>query len=434
MVTRNRLRICIVTEFFYPDNTGGTAVAMSNLARELADRHGAQIDVITSVNRYRGGKGKLSRREDWDGIQIRRIGAPDWNNAGFAKRAAGNILFTAKLALKLLFGRKYDIVLTTTAPPFVPFAAALNRAVRRTPFSYMVYDLEPDRTSSLGVLAPESLPVRMLAKAQKQWLSSASRVFAIGRCMRDRLVERYGIEDGKVAVVPVGAQLSQVAARNPHAVDREEGRMFRVLYSGNLGRYHDFDTILDCAKDLLTEPNIEFVIVGNGAKRDHIRQRIEDEQIRNVRQLSLVPAEEYGDLLASADACLITMETGIDGTCVPSKLYSIMAAGKAVLGIVAEGSEVAQTLAEANCGVRVPQEDRQALKQTILELRANPDRVREMGLNARDVFLTEYAMERVADDVYTHLAIAAGIRSRLRVPTTPVASEDVSTEKTTPSV
>lgn len=392
----HRLRLCIVTEFFYPDSSGGTAVAMSALARELQDSQGIQVTALVGCNRYKGGE-PWPARDDWDGIAIERIAAPDFNRAGVAKRTLGNLVLTFKAGLRLTFGPKYDAILVSTAPPFLPMAASIAGRLRRTPFFYVVYDLEPDRVVGLGVMPPTSAFVKGMGYLQRRFVARAARVFAIGRDMLEILTERHRMPAEKGVFVPVGAAdpgVSEALCDDVSATEHD--RPLRVLYSGNLGRYHDFDTILDAAKALAPAGRVEFQIVGEGAKRASIESRLQQEYIPNVTLKSLVPASEYGALLAGADVCLVTMESGIEGTCVPSKLYSIMGSGKPVLGLVHPQSEVARTIEEEGCGFTVAQGNPDALVEVLTLLAQDRSRLKKVGKSGRKAFERKYTVRTVA--------------------------------------
>ncbi|MBC8065413.1 MAG: glycosyltransferase, partial [Chlorobia bacterium] len=197
-------------------------------------------------------------------------------------------------------------------------------------------------------------------------------------------------------VVPVGATMG---APYVPLSQSNYGRPFRLVYSGNLGRYHDFESLLDCAKKLSPE-GFEFTIVGNGAKRSYILNRISDEAIDNVKVHEFLPESDYAALLASSDACFVTMEAGIEGTCVPSKFYSIMGAGRATLAAASSGSEVAYSIEEHDCGLVVNPGDPYLLEQALRELKSNPARTAEMGENGRLAYMDFYGSAETARSVF----------------------------------
>lgn len=338
---------------------------------------GVKVEAVCARLSYVGGE-KPARKESWQGIRIRRVYEPNWNRKGTALRTLGNLLFVLGVTLFLLFRRrKPDVVFVTTAPPFLPLAARLLKTFRRVPFVYCIYDLEPDRVLGLGVLPASSLFVKMMRRFQGKALRSADRVLAIGRCMAGRLKSGYGLPDSKVAFIPIGADVESLGSKGVKPTSLAS--RFQVAYSGNFGRYHDFDGILDAARAL---PDVDFLLVGKGAQRAHVEERVRAEGISNIELKDFLDDDAYAAMLARADVCLVTMEKGLEGTCVPSKFYAYMAAGKPTIAIVDPTCEVALALAEQDCGVAVTQGDSTALAESIRTLLANPSRLTSMSKNA----------------------------------------------------
>lgn len=373
------LAVCFLNEFFYPDNLTGTGNVVSDAARRLHDTHGFDVEAICARLSYVGEE-KPSRREDWKGVRIRRVFEPNWNRKGTALRSLGNLLFVGSVTTSLLFRRKKpDVIFVTTAPPFLPLAARMMRALRGVPYVYCIYDLEPDRVLGLKVMGETSLFVRLMRRFQQASLGRASKVMAIGRCMRDRIVATYRIPPDLVEVIPIGADVETLGKPSATA----KGDTFRVVYSGNFGRYHDFDSILDAAKSLaVSHPQVRFVLVGKGAQRAHVDERVASESLGTIEVKDFLDDAAYAEMLGSADVCLVTMEQGLEGTCVPSKLYAYMAAGKPTVAVVDARCEVALTVVEAGCGVAVQQADPVALADAIADLASDPDRLREMSAKA----------------------------------------------------
>ena len=408
-----KLRVCILTEFFYPDDTGGTGPVVSDLARRLFDDHGVKIEVITSRHSYRAASPKFESSQTWDGIEIHRVPSPNLNSKNTALRTLGNLVFVFNVLIRLLFSKRYDAVLTTTAPPFLPVAADINRMLRRTPYVYVVYDLEPDRIVGLKLMKPTSPFVAGMKWLQRRWLRRASKVAAIGRCMAHHIERSYDLPKELTAVVPVGSRDIPSLATSESEFRRRHGLSgFVVMYAGNFGRYHDFDTVLKAASSLQAgQSEITFVMVGRGAQRKAVAERVAKEQLHNVRLFDFVPTEEFPDMLAAADVCLVTMESGLEGTCVPSKLYSIMAAARPTVALVAEGSEVALSLNEHRCGFRVVQQNSDALAAALLELKTNYAARLEMGERARTAFEDAFTTDKTAQ-AFHRLLEKATQRSR----------------------
>ena len=397
------MRICIVNEFFYPDSTGGTGTVLSDLVRSLREIYSSvDIDVVTSKNLYRDADALLPAWENWNGVNIHRLATPRPNGLPTPLRLGANLLFCLFALGKLASLGRYDLILVGTAPPMVAMSAQMLGWLKATPFVYIVYDLEPDRSVTMKMMVPAHPVVRLFRGSQKRWLHSASKVVVLGRCMREYLGDAYGLPEHQIEVIPIGSDPGEIvpASRDSRFRALHGIKGFIVLYSGNFGRYHDFDTVLDAAKVLRgqegTAQDIQFVLVGNGAQKDHIARRISSEEIGNVRLFDFVSKEDYADLLATADVSLVTLEPGMEGLCVPSKFYSILASGRATIAAVSPRSEVARVIDEAQCGVHLSQGDTELLVTVLTHLASCPAEVERMGHNARRVLEEKYSTPRLA--------------------------------------
>lgn len=399
------MRICILSEYFHPDSTGGTGTVLSKLVRQLKDQHeNLEIDVITSRNLFRGEAGSLSRREEWQGVRIFRLGSPVPRKKSVRRRLMANMVFTGKTLSHLLRRRqRYDLVLVVTAPPTLPLAARLYSKWRGVPYIYLVYDLYLDMAVALQLVSPESKVMRVMKQVQQDWFQKASETVVLGRCMRDHVETAYQVSETKISVVPIPANVDQIVPLAKDTRFRADNGLegFVVLYAGNFAQYQDFDTLLDAAAILKDRADIKFVFVGDGAKRESIAARIEDENLENVRLLPFVPEAQLCDLLASADVSLVTLERGIEGLAVPSKFYNIMASGRPTLACVPKSCEVALVVDSSGCGIHVDQENPRALAEAVLHLADNPEVAAQMGRNARQVCEERYGLATISQQFYS---------------------------------
>jgi colanic acid biosynthesis glycosyl transferase WcaI len=411
-----KLRIGVLCEFFYPDGMGGTGAIISHLARHLQDDLldvEVEVEAITSRNVYRGQKGRISSFENWHGIKIYRVGTPKSNGLPKSLRVLAGLLFTVAALIKLLSRPRYDVMLVSTQPPMAPWATRALQIVRGTPYVYLIHDLFADLSLSLGLATPQDPCIQVSQKLQRQWLHGAAVVVALGRCMKMHLQKTFELPDEQVQVITNWGMDKPVVSKENSEFRRQHGlKGFTVLYGGNFGQFHNFEGILDAALLLRDKrPDITFVFVGDGAKAQAIADRIQKDSLSNVRLCGLVPQEKMNDVLGSADVSLVTLEPGAEGLVVPSKLYGIMSAGCAALAIMQSYAESALTIEEWDCGMRVDNGSAQNLAQVIQDLADDPERVAQMGRNARRAFEEKFTLEKVGREFYHVLKAAAGRKS-----------------------
>jgi colanic acid biosynthesis glycosyl transferase WcaI len=168
---------------------------------------------------------------------------------------------------------------------------------------------------------------------------------------------------------------------DPVVQEIRSGFPFVVLHAGNLGFYGAWGTLLEAAK-LLRKEDAGLVFIGDGANRAVLEAAASDSP--NVRFLPFRPAEQVPHVMMAGDLHVVTVRRGLEGVVVPSKLYSILAAGRPVLAVAAATSDAARIVVEAGCGISADPDDPSAVAAAIRTLRSNPDRLAEMGGRARE--------------------------------------------------
>jgi glycosyltransferase involved in cell wall biosynthesis len=225
-------------------------------------------------------------------------------------------------------------------------------------------------------------------------LRRSDAVVALGETMGARL-ESSGAKN--VTVVHNWADGDAIRPRpmenHPLRSEWDWGDRFVVLYSGNMGMAHEFDTALSAAEKLAEHEEIRFAFIGDGPRR----REVEDEALRrglnNVEFRPYVERARLGESLTSADVHLVTLRARMPGLLVPSKIYGILAAGRPTLYVGPDEGEIADILRRGDCGCRVPIGGVDALCRAILEYCRN-DRLRDAeGERARRLFDERYTRE-----------------------------------------
>jgi glycosyltransferase involved in cell wall biosynthesis len=169
---------------------------------------------------------------------------------------------------------------------------------------------------------------------------------------------------------------------------------FVVLYSGNLGRCHDSQTLLNCAQLLMNRPDIKFVFIGNGVGSQVIKQAIASGQLPNVMQLPYQDREVLPYSLTACDLSLVSILPNVGDTIAPSKIYGILAAAKPVAVICPKDNYLREIVDEGNCGNCFENGDAQELADYICWLADNPHIQEKLGKNARKLLERHYTIDQ----------------------------------------
>jgi glycosyltransferase involved in cell wall biosynthesis len=202
-----------------------------------------------------------------------------------------------------------------------------------------------------------------------------------------RIIENWADDE---AVMPKPVESCELRARLDIA-DR-----FVVGYSGNLGRAHEFATLLGAAQQLRADGGVVFLMIGGGAKMQSLRAEVEARQLRNFRFLPYQPREQLADSLAAADVHLACLLPQLEGLIVPSKFYGILAAGRPAIFIGDTDGELARIIDSTHCGATVAVGDADALVDAIQGLRADKPAREQMGSRARSLFVERFTAGRAA--------------------------------------
>ena len=402
------MKVCLITEFFYPDNTGSSPTLLSNLVRELRSNYDIKFDVITSRSLYREGNIKLPKFEEWEGSRIVRVNTPPSNRMRGPARPLAGLLFAAA-ALRAMKQQKeaFDVVLVTSNPPAAPYAADVFQRRYGTPYAYLIHDLYPDIAVGLGALKYGSIPDRLARYYQRKWLQNASVVILTGRSVRDHIAIKYGIATDRLTVIPLWADdgiLNADQTSRKFLDEYAKGR-FVAMYFGTIGPLQSVGIVVDAAKLLQdSHPDILFVIIGTGEKAPEIEKRLREEQIRNVMFVPKVQSGNIADLLASADVSLVTVAPGMDLLCTPIKFYNILASRRPVIATVTENSEIGQVISETKCGLVVDPCNAVEMADAIVRLASNKALAEQMGKNGYKAACKQFLLPQVARHYYEVLA------------------------------
>ncbi|MEO6994144.1 MAG: glycosyltransferase family 4 protein [Lacunisphaera sp.] len=392
------MKVVILSEYFHPDNSGGTPTELSDLAAALKARHTELVlDVITSSNLYRSPmpKGGLPRRESWAGMTITRLRVPKSNRPSMALRLFFGGIFALATLVELMRRPRYDLIFVVTNPPGLAGATWFYHQLTRVPYLYLVHDLYPDIAIAMGRVQADGWFARSFARSQRGWLRSSSKVVVLGRCMKEYLIQHYGLVEQHVRVI---SSWSAISSEDPAAGENEFRRQLDhsgtvVLYAGNLSEYVRIDRFLAAARLLSSRPDILFVFIGDGAMKQSLAHEIASQRFENVRLLPRVPRDRMGSVLAGCDIALVSLDQRMLGLGVPSKLYGILAAGRAVLAVMPEQSEVARVLQEEDCGVNVSAGTPERIAAEIVRLADSRVRLEELGRNAQAAVRAKYSID-----------------------------------------
>ena len=399
------MNIYLVNRYFWPDESA-TSLLLTDLAEDLS-ASGHAVKVFTSRQLYNQPGAKLPKYQVWQGIQIHRLATTPFGRRSLVGRLLEIIFFHLALQFGQKFSPKPDVWFVMTDPPMILNTVAKLRRKLGGRLVHQVADLYPDVAVALGSLPQKGVLIDLLRRRSVQGLLECDEVLGLGECMAEVLIGK-GIPQEKVSVLPPWADGTKLRPLEPKengfrkelGLSRED---FVVMYSGNMGVGHRFESILEAARMLRNDRKIFLVFIGDGAKKKQIEAFRKHYALARFLLLPYQPKERLRETLAAGDVHLISLDARVQGLIVPSKLAGILAVGRPVIFVGDANSSVAAAILQGSCGFVVPEGAPERLKEMISALASDPELRQKMGKNARRLFEREYNRSIVVPQIIAKL-------------------------------
>jgi len=372
------------------------------MGREWVSK-GHSVDVLTCFPNhptgrlYPGYNGGLYSSETIDGIKVHRQWTYITPNRGFFKKTLGHISY---IPSAILIAERHvpraDAYIGSSPTLFAAIAAAAAAAWNRAPFIMEVRDLWPAIFVDLGVLKNRHL-IRALERLELWLYSRATKVVTVTESFRRDLISR-GVPEDKVVTVTNGADTDFWQAGDQAQVRREMGLdgKFVVLYIGAHGISQGLESLLDAASALRNDDEVVFLFVGEGAVKERLMKRAEEEGLDNVRFLPPVEKGAVRDFYSVCDVAVVPLRNiPLFETFLPSKMFEIMSMSRPIIGAFA--GESAEILEASEAGMVVPPEDGKAIAAAIVTLKADASLRQRLGQSGRAFVSREYSRKSLAE-------------------------------------
>lgn len=374
--------ILIISQYFYPD-ISATGNVLTQLALDLI-KAGYKVKVISGKS-----DGQIKKYENYNGIEIWRVKYFNYKKGKGFIRILSFFSFSLSVLLQLLSTRNYHSLLIVSNPPIVPFIGYLVKKVnKQIKFSYLLHDLYPDVAITTGAVNKTSILVKVMSWFNTKIFKSADHIIALGRDVKQRLLEKKQIEDHKIKIITNWADKKEI--QKPSYIDFKKKlgihEKFVVMYTGNLGLFYDLDYIIKALPNIKEYKDIALVFIGEGNYKEDLKVMVEELNLTNVYFFPFQDKGYYGDVLHMADVLLVTLAKGMEGISVPSKTYGYLAAGKPILGVLPKNSEIGMLIDEEKLGYRVDPQDIDDFCLKLIHLYLNEDLRSELGNNGKSLF------------------------------------------------
>ena len=370
-------RILVLDRFYFPDEQP-TSIYLTELTEALQNQFQFEILSGPPLIINAGGSFYPALR-----FTIHRAPCPHFSKKNLLARFFNDSGFLISAFFHGLFVKHPDLIFSQTSPPGLWGIAFLLKLWHRSRWIQVCQDIFPDNLTALT--QSSGIFVKTLGRISDFILKKADHIIVIGEDMKERVLQK-GFLPSKVLCIPnwVDADfIRPLPKKNSFSKKHHLDDKFVVLYPGNFGRIYNFDDVLNAARELKPYPQIVFVLAGEGAAKEKLIEESEREGLENILFLPFQPRSILPEMLASADIGLVLLKREMAGLSVPSKIYSLLASGRALLACAEEKSDVARLVRESQAGFSVSPGDPKELAQKILVLYQDEGLKQQLGKNAR---------------------------------------------------
>lgn len=393
-------RVLFLNRFFSPDHSA-TSQLVGDVATYLTSC-GHDVHVITSQQLYDEPQAHLPPKDTVRGVKVHRVTTTHFGRSRLVGRAIDYLSFYGSAWRMLLaVAQPDDVIVAMTDPPLISLVAMWVADRRGAHLVNWLQDIYPEVAVELGVPFLKGPVLRGISYLRDRSLKNAAANVVLGNLMADK-VAAQGILQDHIHVIANWSEDDEIVpvSASDNLLRRQWGleNKFVVGYSGNLGRAHEFDTVLGAAERLRNNPDIVFLCIGGGHLLNSLAKCVQERGLGNFRFMDYQDQSVLNFSLCVPDVHWISLKPELEGLIVPSKVYGIAAAGRPLIAICAKNGEISRMVEQYQCGIVVEPGNVYALVNSILQLSKDIALRTEMGRRARAMleahFTRRQALER----------------------------------------
>jgi glycosyltransferase involved in cell wall biosynthesis len=391
-------KFLLISQVFYPDQVS-TANLFTGLCSLLVEEN-IEVEAWSAHPSYTNFK-RQPKRILYKGVNIIYLPSTNFNKSTIAGRSVNILTFMISASLKLLFSKEKIPVWALTNPPFLGILLSHICSLKKRKFIYILLDIFPEGLVRLGKVSRLNIFIKLWQHLFVLTLKKSEVIIVIGRDTEQFVVDICKECQDRIEYIPHWQDddlIFPVAFdKNNFVTEKGLKESFVVQYSGNIGIWNEVRTMGRAVKKNIE--NVFFIFVGGGIRKPELLSEFEIKDQKNVLMLPFQDNFDFNNTMAASHVHLVTLKQGLEGMAVPCKIYGILAAGRPVIALVPEHSEIANIVREENCGLVVDPDDLDGLINAIFFLKDNDGIRRQMGQNGRKAFENKYTT-RIAAKAY----------------------------------
>jgi len=401
MAEKAKLKIIIITPHFPPD--GGPSAQLFFLLSKQFLKNGHDVRIICAVPHYPSGKVPQNyksfsvRKEIYKGINVIRVPLFSVDRRNLYLRLFQFIIMQIGMTI-VSINQNADIIITSNPALQTGMPFLIMSKMKSAKKIFSIHDFYPDIGIHLGIFKNKRI-IKLVEFIELKCFEKADAIRVLSESFIP-LVNRYQKFNNKVFLIYdwVDADFLRPLPKNNEFSRRNKlVDSFNVLYAGNLGYSQGLDIVLKAAKLIEKERDIRFIIVGDGPEKQKLVQIRKDMNLENVLFFPFQPRDFLPSVIATGDLLLVCLKKGMSFTSLPSKIYTILACGRPIIGCLDEGSDSWNLIMKAKAGICIEPENPIKLAESILELKDNRNLLYDFGMKGRNYCETYHSVAAAAE-------------------------------------
>ena len=402
---------------YFPPEVNAPATRTYEHCKEWV-RQGHKVTVISCVPHhpmgkvYPGYKNRFYYQEEKDGIKAIKILTYVTANEGFAKRTFNYVFYMLMAILISPFVGKADVVISTSPQFFNGLAGYFVSRIKRAAWLLEIRDLWPESILAVGAIKNQSV-IKLLEGIERFVYRKADFIVPVTHAFKTHIINNGG-KESQIEVIRNGVDLGLF---NPTSRDEDYAEelglsgKFVASYVGTHGMAHGLDVVIEAAEKLKDNPDIAFLLVGEGAEKARLKEERDARGLTNLVMLDQQPKDKMPLIWSVSDVSLVLLrKLDLFLTVIPSKIFESMAMGKPIImGVAGEARGIVE---KGQAGICIEPENADELVGAVLELKNNSQQYGETAESAKKFVASEFDRTKLARQ---YLEILYQIQDNYRV-------------------
>lgn len=323
-----------------------------------------------------------------------------YSRKNIVTRVCSWVAYTVHAIIKMLRSDKETIFFISSNPPILVFAVWFVSFFKKNKYICMVYDIYPDVSIKNGLLKETSLISKFWRYVNKNVYENSDAVFTLGNYMAATLMDQFDQSktvSKEISVIPPWVDTNKIKpmSKEDNILSKKysQDQCYTVLYSGNMGISHDIESMLEAAKKLNNRQDIKFLFIGEGAKWKYAKDFVDNHSLENTQVLKFQPEDLLPYTMSLADISLVTLDKGMEGLMVPSKVFFYMSAGSSILGICEGKNDLENIINNERCGSIASPGNVDHIVQNILSMIDDKINLNNMKKNSRTAAVNKFSKD-----------------------------------------